>query len=265
MRRLPTTAFLALAIGLSPWVLTARAEDAAAEQSVEETADALMERLQTEVRAAQKQYYEDYKAAVAKAQEEAAASGRSAAMQAYDMGAAIKPFATKFADAAKRYAGTDDAVPFLVWVAFNARGEPASEGAIETLLSTHLRSPKIGRFAASLGYLKDTIGAARVRSALDAIIAQNPDGDAQAQALIARGELSSATDKDAARADFESAAAKAKDTRIAGRAKGILTEMDSLQIGMVAPEIDGKDFDGVAFKLSDYRGKVVVLDFWGDW
>ena len=27
----------------------------------------------------------------------------------------------------------------------------------------------------------------------------------------------------------------------------------------------GEDLNGVAFKLSDYRGKVVVLDFWGDW
>ena len=25
------------------------------------------------------------------------------------------------------------------------------------------------------------------------------------------------------------------------------------------------DLDGVEFKLSDYRGKVVFLDFWGDW
>ena len=38
-----------------------------------------------------------------------------------------------------------------------------------------------------------------------------------------------------------------------------------LQIGKVAPDIVGEDIDGVKFKLSDYRGKVVVLDFWGDW
>ncbi|MDA7902134.1 peroxiredoxin family protein [Mariniblastus sp.] len=36
-------------------------------------------------------------------------------------------------------------------------------------------------------------------------------------------------------------------------------------IGDVAPEIEGVDLDGVAFKLSDYRGKVVMLDFYGDW
>lgn len=38
-----------------------------------------------------------------------------------------------------------------------------------------------------------------------------------------------------------------------------------LEIGSVAPDIEGADLDGVAFKLSDYRGKIVVLDFWGDW
>jgi cytochrome oxidase Cu insertion factor (SCO1/SenC/PrrC family) len=35
--------------------------------------------------------------------------------------------------------------------------------------------------------------------------------------------------------------------------------------GQVAPEIVGIDADGQRFKLSDYRGKVVVLDFWATW
>jgi cytochrome oxidase Cu insertion factor (SCO1/SenC/PrrC family) len=38
-----------------------------------------------------------------------------------------------------------------------------------------------------------------------------------------------------------------------------------LEIGKVAPDIEGVDLDQVPFRLSDYRGKVVVLDFWGDW
>ena len=46
---------------------------------------------------------------------------------------------------------------------------------------------------------------------------------------------------------------------------GDVFQLERLNIGMQAPEIEGEDLDGVTFKLSDYRGKVVVLDFWGDW
>jgi len=42
-------------------------------------------------------------------------------------------------------------------------------------------------------------------------------------------------------------------------------EHTRLQIGMQVPDIVGEDIDGVKFKLSDYKGKVVMLDFWGDW
>ena len=38
-----------------------------------------------------------------------------------------------------------------------------------------------------------------------------------------------------------------------------------LAIGKPAPEIEGEDLEGARFKLSDYRGKVVVLVFWNDW
>jgi hypothetical protein len=42
--------------------------------------------------------------------------------------------------------------------------------------------------------------------------------------------------------------------------------LDQLKvIGTPARETAGIDLDGVAFKLSDYRGKVVLLDFWGYW
>ena len=52
---------------------------------------------------------------------------------------------------------------------------------------------------------------------------------------------------------------------LADAAKGDLYELHHLIIGKVAPDIKGADADGKKFKLSDYRGKVVVLDFWGDW
>jgi len=52
---------------------------------------------------------------------------------------------------------------------------------------------------------------------------------------------------------------------LGARAKSNLFELRHLSIGKTAPEIDGEDIDGNPMKLSDYRGKVVVLDFWGDW
>jgi peroxiredoxin len=42
----------------------------------------------------------------------------------------------------------------------------------------------------------------------------------------------------------------------------MLFELRQLAIGKQAPEIEGQDQDGERFKLSDYRGKVVLLDFW---
>ena len=42
-------------------------------------------------------------------------------------------------------------------------------------------------------------------------------------------------------------------------------EPEHLAIGREAPQIEGNDVDGIPFKLSDYRGKIVVLDFWGNW
>jgi thiol-disulfide isomerase/thioredoxin len=36
-------------------------------------------------------------------------------------------------------------------------------------------------------------------------------------------------------------------------------------VGEVAPDFEGKKADGSTLKLSDYRGKLVLLDFWGTW
>jgi hypothetical protein len=38
-----------------------------------------------------------------------------------------------------------------------------------------------------------------------------------------------------------------------------------IRVGQLAPDIQGQDLDGVEFKLSDFRGKIVVLAFWGHW
>ncbi len=44
-----------------------------------------------------------------------------------------------------------------------------------------------------------------------------------------------------------------------------LPERPSLETGSAAPEFSFRDIEGVGHRLSDYRGKVVLLDFWGYW
>jgi hypothetical protein len=46
------------------------------------------------------------------------------------------------------------------------------------------------------------------------------------------------------------------------KARAELFQIRHLAVGKAAPDIEGEDQDGKRFKLSDYRGKVVLLDFW---
>ena len=52
---------------------------------------------------------------------------------------------------------------------------------------------------------------------------------------------------------------------VAEKAEPELFGLRHLSVGKVAPDIEGQDQDGVRFKLSDYRGKVVLLDFWSEY
>jgi AhpC/TSA family len=51
----------------------------------------------------------------------------------------------------------------------------------------------------------------------------------------------------------------------AARPGGTGPRVEGLAVGNLAPDIENEDLDGETFKLSDYRGKVVMLDFWGNW
>jgi hypothetical protein len=67
---------------------------------------------------------------------------------------------------------------------------------------------------------------------------------------------------------FEQAAERYSDVKLPGggtvaeRARAGLFEIRNLSVGKEAPDIEGEDQDGKRFKVSDYRGKVVLLDFW---
>ncbi len=51
----------------------------------------------------------------------------------------------------------------------------------------------------------------------------------------------------------------------AAQIKTNLFRVEHLTIGREAPNIEGKDIEGGKIQLADFRGKVVVVDFFGDW
>lgn len=59
---------------------------------------------------------------------------------------------------------------------------------------------------------------------------------------------------------------KLDDDKTLGKlAEAQLYEVKYLQPGKVAPDIEGTEVNGKRMKLSDFRGKVVMLVFWGSW
>lgn len=189
-------------------------------------------------------------------------------------------FLPRFVDASKRYAGLDEALPFLRWIVENAptsrTGDEImlseeAQSALDTILRDQIASKELGSFAAWLSWRGDRLGNERCRRALDRIIRDSPIASVQMVGLLSRAELTvrddDATDsqRTAAAEDLNRVIVESESEGTVTRARSALFELEKLQLGLVAPDIEGKDLEGVAFKLSDYRGKVVVIDFWGDW
>lgn len=182
-----------------------------------------------------------------------------------------KDFVARFQAGAKAHAGKDTAIPYLNWLGMNGgRVElKVSEEAWVTLLRDHAASDQIGRAIQTVGRMGRTLGGEKVRAMLSNVIEKNPSEELVMEARFARAGTvlgdQEASDEARAMAKADLEAVKASTSPLATRAEGQLFVLENLQIGMTAPDIEANDLDGVAFKLSDYRGKVVVLDFWGDW
>jgi peroxiredoxin len=91
-------------------------------------------------------------------------------------------------------------------------------------------------------------------------LAQNPSADIR--------EIQAArTQVEAIAASFETDFRELDGDKEAGEkvAQALREKLAMLPIGQPAAEIAGVDADGKTFKLSDYRGKVVVLQFFADW
>jgi len=59
--------------------------------------------------------------------------------------------------------------------------------------------------------------------------------------------------------------AKLKEYSPAAESKNLEFALENLAIGMTVPDTESTSLDGKKVKPSDYRGKVLVLDFWATW
>lgn len=155
----------------------------------------------------------------------------------------------------------------LIWILQKAYYTPKADKVIELLQANHLKSPDLQQAIPMLAYSQSE----KAPEFLRAIMKENPDKKVQAYAtynlgymLISRDEVKNRPEAEklfeTVRSDF-----KEVEPELVKRAESELYEIRNLSIGQVAPEIKGADVDGKEFALSEYRGKVVVLDFWGDW
>jgi thiol-disulfide isomerase/thioredoxin len=162
------------------------------------------------------------------------------------------------------------------------------EDLVDIVFDRFLDDPRMGRLCGPLG--DRTEGwSGRI---LAHVAAKHPDRAVRGQATFAMGqrarELSDSNyggrDRTEAQraaslaesgehfarvaAEFPDVASADGSTRLGDRARAELARianLPNLKVGKAAPEIVGEDLDGRPLRLSDHRGKVVVVCFWATW
>lgn len=191
-------------------------------------------------------------------------------------------YGPRFLELGMRAGKTPAGAQALVMALRTLQGDAARQSqATERLVTDFLDSPELEHAMSYFGGLRWSLGSAQAEALLRRVVDGSPVATVKAAATFElaqvlmdpvyakdqTGSLQSTPRGDTApaRALLESLGTQFKDTRYAGEAAAYLFELDHLQVGMVAPDFESTDQDGTKFKLSDYRGKVVLLDFWGFW
>jgi hypothetical protein len=187
-----------------------------------------------------------------------------------------KEFQPKFLDLAKRAKGSDAGVKAASQVLSIADTTPESKKAVEEAvalaLGPGLDQPSLAAFAWQLRIRGNWIlGEEKAVEALRTMAEKAKAPDARAAALLQNAALWIDNDgappekKVAARALLDRVLKDYANSGSASEAANYVFVLEHLQVGMVAPDIEGTDVEGKKFRLSEYRGKVVLLDFWGFW
>lgn len=179
-------------------------------------------------------------------------------------------FAKKFLALAKANRNSSAAVDALLWVTQHSQGEMLDR-AHARLLQHHSSDARVLPIIMMMAYSREASTEAQLRG-----LRQSSEPSVRGVATYVLGSYLIKKDEQSPEAmellqsvvdDYADVSFDMRGTqfKIAMEAEQTLFALNNLQIGKMAPEIEGADLDGVDFKLSDYRGKVVLLDFWGNW
>ena len=182
---------------------------------------------------------------------------------------------------------TDSAAFEAALVLVGDMSYPLSDEQAQIVLDHHVAHPAMGKFCFDLQHRE---GEAWARRILEAAAATHPDRSIRGQATYSLGDyyrLEARPFGDPPPMDVA--------LRLLEKAKGYyqltvkefddvstpdgkwnlgkrsehelarLRNLANLQMGRPAPPIAGTDLEGKPLKLEDYRGKVVVVVFWGSW
>jgi hypothetical protein len=225
-----------------------------------------------------------------------------ALLDEYEKVGVARELADKFFDFAVKHANDPEAVDALAWIATRLRYRPKAARAIGLLQSDHLQSRRLGKVMGPVSQGLTPVAEQLLQAALEK--SPHADVQAQAcfhLVALLDGQMRLAKDLQQQPALQKRAAqyygkemtdhlvsldankvnsrkellcetmlkSFAKESTPDGTmgqfAKRALFAMRHLSVGKPAPEIMGDDVNGRSFKLSDFRGKVVMISFWGHW
>lgn len=205
-----------------------------------------------------------------KARGEAAKSG--GAMPAMSMHPDLSPFLEKLVDWADAAEGEDRALYLAHVIEIDgdlSKGMIARK-ALDRLCDDHPTSYVWSRLGRDLPHWAYWLGEKRHKELL-AMLANSPHPDVRGWVVLAEvsdriedAELDSEAYREA-KAKLLAAAEEASDPDLIDELKAPIDLRETYGLGVKAPDIVGVDLDGTPFQLSDYRGKIIMLDFWGDW
>lgn len=181
----------------------------------------------------------------------------------------IQDFWPRFEELARKNNGRA-----LLWLADNVKLNKAIkrdqraaylQPLYTALANHHSGAPWFGEALESLKSNAGLFEADTAASLFETIVEKAADNGVKATALFEGARALEESNPEKAQAFMDQILESYRDTHTYTRAVGLRTKAADVEVGKTAPDFLGETIDGFKFHLDDYRGKVVVLDFYGFW